>query len=172
MNNSLNIQDIIFDNFYTFYFHNVDENDFTIEKFKKIGTINNMVDLSKIINTIPTITSGMFYLMKNDVKPLWEENIKGGFWTFKLMKKDADRIWRILILNFVSNTITKNSNESDLITGISISPKINNCIIKIWTKFNPDNTNASNILNDILDPNSNLSILDNSTAFYKKHDQN
>ena len=171
MSDSLNIQDIIFDNFYTFYFHNVDENDFTIQKFKKIASINNMVDLSKIINTIPTITSGMFYLMKNDVKPLWEENIHGGFWTFKLMKKDADRIWKILILNFVSNSITKNINESNLITGISISPKINNCIIKIWTLYNPDNTNASNILNDILDPNSNLPILDNSTAFYKKHDQ-
>ena len=74
------------------------------------------------------------FLMKNNIPPLWEDinNINGGVITYKITKKNADNIWRDLTMGLIGNTLTENQNN--YINGISISPKINNCIIKIWVK--------------------------------------
>ena len=71
-----------------------------------------------------------FFLMKGDIPPIWEtgKNIGGGMWTFKVPKKSLDKIWIDLIAFTLGNTLTKNPDDMKHINGISISPKINNCI--------------------------------------------
>ena len=101
----------------------------------------------------------MLFLMKENVEPLWEheKNINGGCWSFKISKGDLKTSWEELSVNLTSETLCKNS---DIINGISISPKKTFCIIKIWN--NDKNKNKSNLLNSV----NNLSF---DSCIYKAH---
>ena len=58
----------------------------------------------------------------------------------------------------IGNTLTVDTSDMTYINGISISPKINNCIIKIWI-------NKSSIMTTIKF-NKNLTLI-NNTPIYK-----
>lgn len=70
--------------------------------------------------------------MKKNIPPLWENenNINGGYLSFKIYKKTINDIWFKLCSLVIGNTFLIQDNDD--INGISLSPKINNCIIKIW----------------------------------------
>ena len=121
-----------------------------------------------MVNTIPTYGSGMFFLMKDDIPPIWEtgKNIGGGMWTFKVSKKSLDKIWIDLIAFTLGNTLTKNPDDMEHINGISISPKINNCIVKIW---NDDNKSRdTSIFNPDIEHSGELIIEDGQYRPHKK----
>ena len=128
-----------FETKWTLWFHKVDDSDYSLASYKKLYEVKTIRDFCKMINTIPSFTSGMFFFMKGDIEPLWEnkDNITGGMWKFKLTKKSADKIWNTTMASLCGNSLTNDAEYMKCITGISISPKITNCIIKIW---NNDNT--------------------------------
>lgn len=150
-------------NYWTLWFHSVDDNNWSIEDYTKIMELSNLDDLLYCIKKLQNITAGMFFVMKNDIKPLWEDsaNINGGFWTFKISKLKSNDLWKNILYNLITNNITKNKLDMNIITGISCSPKINNCIFKIWN----NNSKKSDI--NIISPNIENLIL--SEAIYRKH---
>ena len=94
----------------------------------------------------------MFFLMKNDIMPIWEadENKKGGNWSIKIVK-NIENIWLNLSIDLVSG----NLDNSDVVNGISICYKNNYYIIKIWINdFNKNDINniniSSNLKNNII----------------------
>ena len=62
----------------------------------------------------------------------------------------------------------KDPDEHQYINGISLSPKINNCIIKVWMNENKDNKNIFNI--DYLE-NLCKDNLFNETKYFKYKNQ-
>ena len=94
--------------------------------------------------------------------PIWEdqENLNGGCWSFKLSKKDTYKAWMELAVFLIGETLFLGDNKMD-INAISISPKKNFSILKIWNK----NKN----INSIDNINSKLSNFDLSSAIYKPH---
>ncbi len=60
--------------------------------------------------------------MKNDVKPIWEDNINinGGCWSFKIFENQASELWEDLSLLFLTNNLLNNSDEC---VGLSICQK-------------------------------------------------
>jgi hypothetical protein len=155
---------------YRLWFHKVNNDDWSDKSYIDISNdINGMKtieDFWGIYNQINTITAGMFFLMKNDIQPKWEcpDNINGGYWPFKVFKKDADRIWTELSAALSGNTITLDPQKSKALPGISVSPKINNCIFKIWS--NDARITDPYILNTSIDG------VHPSAAYYKKHVDN
>jgi hypothetical protein len=123
-------------NRWTLWYHDITEESWELSSYKKIYNINTLEDYFLLHNTIPTFTSGMFLLMKGDVSPRREDDVhrNGGFWTFKIPKKNANQIWDEVVGRAIGNTITANLTDVEDIVGLSISPKINNCIIKIWNQ--------------------------------------
>jgi translation initiation factor 4E len=113
------------------WFHKVNDNNWGIESYSKIFEIKTYFDILFIIKEMDNITSGMFFLMKEGISPIFEDtnNINGGYWSMRITKKDAFTFWEKIIYNLCLDTVT---NNDQLINGISISPKINNCIFKIW----------------------------------------
>ncbi len=71
--------------------------------------------------------------MRDEIRPIWEDNnnINGGCWSFKVVKKDIYQSWIDLSISLIGETL---SSLPLLINGISISPKKGFCIIKIWNK--------------------------------------
>ena len=74
--------------------------------------------------------------MREDIQPIYEDkqNINGGVWTFKLSKKNCNNFWKEMCYLLCNDELTVKKEDSNIITGISISPKINNFIFKIWIR--------------------------------------
>ena len=121
------------DNNWTLWYHDPDDKRWTIDSYKRLVNLTTLEEFLTYYETIGSITSGMFFVMKGDIPPIWEDpaNIKGGILTYKLLKNISDKIWNELSMMLVGGTL---SDDYTHINGISISPKINNCIIKIWIK--------------------------------------
>ena len=119
----------------TLWFHKVNDNNWGIESYEKVIDINSLDDFLYTYKKINNFTSGMFFLMKDGVKPVYEDkhNINGGIFTFKISKKLCKNFWLELSYLFMMGQLTKDEKNYKFLTGMSISPKTNNCIVKIWT---------------------------------------
>lgn len=143
---------------WTLWYHHINDNNWLEDSFKKIIIFESLKDYWDIVNNIETVNAGMFFMMRDDIFPRWEDinNIDGGYWTFRVAKKDSDYLWNKLMALTIGNTLTKRIEDMDEINGISISPKINNCIIKIWNRdynkksFDIFNEEIRNILGEPL----------------------
>ena len=72
--------------------------------------------------------------MKGEILPIWEDpdNVNGCYLSFKISGKDVLNDWNMIILNTITSDIYLKDHQN--INGLSISPKKEFNIIKIWTK--------------------------------------
>ena len=114
----------------------------TIEGYKNIFNINNGLDFWKLYNNwncVGGVTAKHFFLMKNDIMPIWEDprNTNGGCWSFKVADNMAADLWEDLSILLVTDELV----EGCEVVGLSISVKKNNTsVVKIW---NTDSANHS-----------------------------
>ena len=143
-------QNFTLKNKWTLWFHKVNDNNWSIENYLKIYEITTYYDILFILKYLDNITSGMFYLMKDDIIPNFEDihNINGGYWSIRITKKESYEYWNQLIYYICIENITVSEEYEKKINGISISPKINNCIFKIWTS-DYKNMNNGYLRNDL-----------------------
>jgi hypothetical protein len=101
--------------------------------------------------------------MKEGILPIWEDvkNRNGGCFSYKVNNKYVVDVWKELTYVLVGKTLSSEKKFTDAISGITISPKKNFCIIKIWME-NCDNQNPLAVTNEIknLTPNG---------CIFKKH---
>lgn len=147
------------------WYHHINDDNWTEDSYTKLCTVSTVEDYWKMMNTIKTYVSGMFFFMKEDIFPRWEDinNIDGGYWTFRVTKKDSDQSWENILVATVGNTLTKDPEDMEMVNGISLSPKINNCIIKVW------NNNSTKHDVDLL--NDNVPGIYLKESFYRKHQE-
>jgi hypothetical protein len=76
----------------------------------------------------------MLFLMRSGIVPMWEDaqNRNGGCFSYKVANKEVNSAWKQLSYVTVGETISTNMNVVPIVNGITISPKKNFCIIKIW----------------------------------------
>jgi len=76
----------------------------------------------------------MLFIMRKGVAPMWEDpkNRQGGSFSYKVANKNVCEVWRDLTYVLVGETISNQESFVANVTGITISPKKNFCIIKIW----------------------------------------
>jgi len=120
---------------WTLWFHKVDVNDWSNKSYVKV--VENVDNIEKFIlmtKNLNQVTSGMFFLMKDGIFPTYEDeqNIGGGYWSFRVGKKNANEVWFALMAALVGNTLTTDVVNMEGINGVTISPKIKNCIFKVW----------------------------------------
>lgn len=121
-------------NTWRLYFHSVTEDSWDDSTYQKLVDIDTVNRFNQTINNIKNVTAGMFFLMKEDIFPTYEDpnNTEGGYWSFRVSKKFANDVWEELTARMVGNTLTKDPKDMSQINGITMSPKISNCIFKIW----------------------------------------
>ena len=150
-------------NKWTLWYHALTSQDWTVKGYNKICDIESVEDFWNINErlNINIIQNGMFFLMKKDVLPLWEDekNINGGCWSYKISKKDSFTSWLEISMAVCGEYLLKGQN-TNIINGISISPKRNFCIIKIWN--NDSKINDPKLLSKVY----NLQI---NNCLYKAH---
>jgi hypothetical protein len=118
------------------WYHSITDNKWGKSSYNKLSTIENLYDYkySEDLFKQDHYQNGMFFYMKDGVFPNWEDpdNREGGCLSFKVFSKDIIEEWNELFLKCITGNILKDNNDE--INGISISPKKEFNIIKLWFK--------------------------------------
>jgi hypothetical protein len=123
-------------NNWSLWYHSIKDNNWDKKSYKKLLIFRNFFDYRLIVDSFEQnyYQNGMFFVMKDDIFPNWEDpkNRFGGCLSFKISSDNIIDSWNYLLLNILNSSFLKENN--DMINGISIAPKKEFNIIKIWLK--------------------------------------
>lgn len=130
---------------WTLWAHLPHDTDWSLSSYKKISTLETVEDTLTLYENLPEviIKNCMLFLMRDGIQPIWEDekNRNGGCFSYKIINKNVAYSWKNLSYVLLGETLTS-EKLSKYINGITISPKKNFCIIKIWLSTcnytNPD----------------------------------
>ena len=132
--------------------HLPQDSDWSVKSYRLISSIKTLEDSIVMTETTPDplIKACMLFVMKDGIAPMWEDpkNRNGGSFSYKVSNKNVCEVWRELNYVLVGETISNTSSFVNCVTGITISPKKNFCIIKIWMS-NCDNQNPANVTTEV-----------------------
>lgn len=147
---------------WSLYFHDPYDMNWEANSYKFITTISSIEDYINVFKSFDELwTRGMFFIMREHITPRWEDenNKNGGCFSLKINKEDVlEKLFEITS-SILGETLGKDDLISMNINGISISPKKNYHIIRIWIKSN------QNINKD----NYDFNLPPYSTLMYKSH---
>jgi len=148
------------------YYHLPHDKKWDITSYKLIiGTIDNAQKLIAINETLPenVIKNCMLFVMREGITPMWEDpkNRNGGCFSFKVPNKQVQLVWRFLFYSICGETLCIEKKHNQFINGITVSPKRNFCILKIW--LSDCSLQDPNILIDIVN-------LSKTGCLFKKHE--
>lgn len=147
------------------YHHLPTEKDWTLSGYTvlhdEINTVEKTISLNQLL-TDNIIKFSMLFFMRKGITPLWEDpaNRTGGCFSYKVVNKHVVQVWRHMMFHAAGETLAKKDSYNNCINGITISPKKNFCIIKIWLRNNENQ-----------DPNQ-ITMIDNLTkhgVMFKLH---
>jgi hypothetical protein len=147
---------------WTLYFHSTVCNDWDITSYNNICNISNIEEFLIVFHQFRNIwDKGMFFLMRDGINPTWEDkqNITGGCFSVKYKKEESVDKWFETCCAVLGETFAKSSEHTTNINGISISPKKDTNLIRIWMK---DNNHINKDLYNFNTPKF-------SVVIYKKH---
>ena len=137
---------------WTLWAHLPHDTDWSVKSYRKIYTVGTVEETVALTETLPEVLvkNCMLFIMKDGITPVWEDvqNRQGGCFSYKIPNKNVYEVWRDLSYVLVGNTISTNPMFTSCVTGITISPKKNFCIIKIWMK-NCNHQNPSVVTQDV-----------------------
>jgi translation initiation factor 4E len=135
--NSENKQHILNDE-WSLWSHLPHDTNWTLDSYKEVCSINSVEQSLSLIEYLPArlVKNCMLFIMRKGIKPTWEDpaNAKGGCFSYKVSNKTVPEFWRKASYTLLGETLSSNQEFQKTINGITISPKKNFCIIKIWTK--------------------------------------
>ena len=149
-------------NKWVLWYHSLKNKSWDNKSYIKVIEIKSLLDykLLEDIMKINHLHNGMFFLMKNDIFPTWEDlkNRMGGCISFKYDNNILNEWLKILLLCITDNL----SDFNKEINGLSMAPKKEFNILKIWIK------NDSKDYKTLIKEYEPFMILDK--CMYKKHE--
>ena len=153
-------------NYWTLWIHLPHDTNWDIDSYKKICSFSYLEQAISLLNYIheSLVINCMLFIMREDIKPIWEDekNKNGSCISYKINNRMVYDIWKQMSLFLVSESLLDNIDYQLNINGITISPKKNFCIVKLW--FNIDLNNNSNIK-----INKHIKDINNYEGIIKKH---
>jgi hypothetical protein len=100
---------------------------------KNISLVNDLISLNEGVSE-KIVKFCMLFVMRSGIAPMWEDpqNRRGGCFSYKVLNKHVYEIWKTLFYALCGETLCKNVKDAHSLNGITISPKKNFCIVKIW----------------------------------------
>lgn len=137
---------------WTLWAHLPHDTDWSLKSYIKIYNFDTMEQAISITESLPPklVMNCMMFLMREGIMPIWEDvrNRNGGCFSYKVSNKDVYQCWRQLTYVLVGNSISNNTSILPVVNGITISPKKNFCVVKVWLS-NCEYQNAS-VINDVV----------------------
>ncbi len=139
---------------WTYYFHDPEETNWNLDSYTRLGDASTVQDFWAMHDaTQPYLRDGMFFVMRGDVYPCWDDpgNINGGCLSLKVPRDALEGVWldvmqhllgeRLLDLGRIradaglsAQLVEQNVDVDTLINGVSVSPKRFFSIIKLWLR--------------------------------------
>ena len=145
------------------------DTDWSLKSYKNIYSLTSIEETIAVMESLPEtlVKNCMLFLMRDGIKPTWEDpkNREGGCFSYKVSNKHVYNVWKELSYVLVGNTISTNDDFVANVSGITISPKKNFCILKIWMA-SCSYQNPAIITNDIMNLSSTGSIFKKHTPEY------
>ena len=119
------------------YHHLPSNKDWTLSGYeiimKDIDFIEKVIALNEHIPE-DVIKYSMWFLMRQGVTPLWEDpkNANGGNFSYKVVNKNVFEVWKQMFYLLCGGNLCTDIKYNVHLNGITISPKKNFCIVKIW----------------------------------------
>ncbi len=136
----------------------------TVESFWAV--YNNIPDVDKLAYRFS------YHLMRNDVKPMWEDpcNASGGDWKFKIPKDQTGKAWKELLLATIGERFSDCISPEDEICGVSVSIRnMDVNILQVWNKKAAlDEREIGRVVEMVKDILQDVEV---KTHFYKSHQQ-
>lgn len=119
---------------WSIYYHTFTNNDWSIKSYNKLCTIKTIEEYWQFMNNLPSLSNGMFFMMRGNVLPMWEDihNKNGGAWTLFISNNQLETYLINISAHMVCEKLLVDTNSE--INGISITPKHKSFSIKIWNK--------------------------------------
>ena len=121
---------------WTLWAHLPHNTDWSLNSYIPIYTFTTIEETIAIIESLPAalVENCMLFMMRQGINPIWEDpkNRNGGCFSYKVLNKNVSKSWAELTYRIVGGSISSNASFVKSVTGITISPKKNFCIIKIW----------------------------------------
>jgi hypothetical protein len=139
-------------NKWTLWAHLPHDTDWSINSYIQISNFTTVEDTLAVTETLPPILveNCMLFVMKKGITPIWEDpkNRDGGCFSYKVPNKSVYKVWKDLTYSIAGGSVSNQAGFVNCVTGITISPKKNFCIIKIWMT-NCNNQNPAIVSSDI-----------------------
>lgn len=133
MNKSLNSQ-------WSLWYHSVTDKSWKKNSYKELFTIKDLYGLKTIHDVIMRhhLQNGMFFMMRDDIFPTWEDpdNREGCCISFKVGSDVLKEQWMMIVNQVLGEDILHEMGETTEINGISVAPKKEFNIIKLWMRNN------------------------------------
>ena len=132
------MSDLNLQNEWILWNHGLNDKSWSNDSYKNIFVYQNLYDLKIYFDNLDVLQlqNSMYFIMRDSIFPTWEDknNKNGCCASFKVPSNDILETWKLLLQNILCENIHKNIQKYDNINGISISPKKEFNIIKIWFK--------------------------------------
>ena len=123
---------------WVFWAHLPHDIDWSMKSYHKLITVSSLEEVINIANIVPEemICNCMIFVMRDGINPLWEDenNKKGGSFSFKVDNDKIHDLWKDMVYLLVGEYVLNNENDMKKVNGITISPKKNFSIMKIWLR--------------------------------------
>lgn len=153
-------------NYWTLWIHLPHDTNWNIDSYKKICSFRYLEQAIALINQIHEnlVVNCMLFIMREDIKPIWEDekNKNGSCISYKINNRLVYNIWRQMSIFMVSETLLDNIDHQSAINGITVSPKKNFCIVKLWFNNNIDEKTTISV-------NKGITDLSNFEGIFKRH---
>jgi translation initiation factor 4E len=113
------------------------DTDWSLKSYKKIFEFSTVEEILSIYANLPPklVMNCMLFFMRSGINPTWEDpqNRKGGCFSYKINNKNVYDCWKKITYSTCGESLTNNKKLQPTINGLTISPKKNFCILKVWT---------------------------------------
>ena len=125
-------------NKWVLWYHSLKNKSWDNKSYVKVIEIKSLLDykLLEEIMRINHLQNGMFFIMKEDIFPTWEDpdNREGCCVSYKVPGGVLKEHWDNIVDRILTEDILLNTDDTELLNGVSIAPKKEFNIIKVWMR--------------------------------------
>lgn len=121
---------------WTLWAHLPHDTDWSIASYKPILTFDTVESAISVTEVLPDqlIKNCMLFLMRKGIQPTWEDerNRAGGCFSYRVSTRQIVPTWKDLTYSLVGETLAPKHDVQAKVNGITISPKKNFSVFKVW----------------------------------------
>ena len=128
------------------WYHRFDDPSWDIKSYRQVFAFGTVTDFWRMQNSLPTVFVGMFFVMKEGILPMYEDdrNLNGGIWSFRVHRRRLQETWNDILLSLIGSTIYP---DAEVVNGVSINP--NTSVVKVWLQHCPEDSSRCKITDSI-----------------------